>query len=231
MDGRDVAVSEDAVDVTPFGTLAALPEGRRAATQPRVLLVAPMSGHFATLLRGTVRTMLPDHDVYMTDWHNARDVPLAAGRFGFDDYVEHLIRFLEAIGPGRPRRRGVPALRRRARRRAVMAQGRHPAQPRSMTLMAGPDRHPRQSDQGERARDEQADRVVRAQPDRHRAAALSAAPMRRVYPGLPAARRLHVHEPRPPREGAPSTCYGYLVDGRARQGARRPRRSTTSTSR
>ena len=59
--------------------------------QPRVLLVAPLSGHFATLLRDTVRTMLPEHDVYITDWHNARDAPLSAGRFGFDDYIEHLI--------------------------------------------------------------------------------------------------------------------------------------------
>ena len=59
-----------------------------------------MSGHFATLLRDTVRTMLPDHDVYVTDWHNARDVPLAAGRFGLDEYTEHLMRFLSAMGPG-----------------------------------------------------------------------------------------------------------------------------------
>ena len=65
-----------------------------------MLLVAPMSGHFATLLRATVRTMLPEHDVYITDWHNARDVPLTAGRFGFDEYIDHLIQFLETIGPG-----------------------------------------------------------------------------------------------------------------------------------
>ena len=60
-----------------------------------MLIVAPMSGHFATLLRDTVRTMLADHDVYITDWHNARDVPLAAGRFGLDEYVEHVMTFLE----------------------------------------------------------------------------------------------------------------------------------------
>ena len=68
--------------------------------QPRVLLVAPLSGHFATLLRNTVRTMLSEHDVYITDWHNARDIAPKDGRFGFDEYVEHLITFLEAIGPG-----------------------------------------------------------------------------------------------------------------------------------
>ena len=85
--------------------------------QPRVLLVAPLSGHFATLLRNTVSTMLPEHDVYITDWHNARDVAAASsGTFGFDDYVDHIIRFLEVDRPGRPRDRGVPAVRRRAGR-------------------------------------------------------------------------------------------------------------------
>ena len=71
-----------------------------ATAQPRVLLVAPLSGHFATLLRATVRTMLPEHDVFITDWHNARDVPLNCGRFGVDEYIEHLIKFLDVMGPG-----------------------------------------------------------------------------------------------------------------------------------
>jgi polyhydroxyalkanoate depolymerase len=103
-----------------------------------VLLVAPLSGHFATLLRGTVRTMLPEHDVYITDWHNARDIALTHGRFGFDDYIEHLIQFLEKIGPGahvvavcQPCVAVLVAV-------AVMAQTDNFAQPRSMTLMAGP---------------------------------------------------------------------------------------------
>ncbi|MEI9889266.1 MAG: hypothetical protein WDN45_00220, partial [Caulobacteraceae bacterium] len=61
--------------------------------------VAPLSGHFATLLRSTIQTLLPDNDVYVTDWRNARDVPQSDGAFGFDDYVEHVVRFLEAIGP------------------------------------------------------------------------------------------------------------------------------------
>jgi len=106
--------------------------------QPRVLLVAPLSGHFATLLRDTVRTMLPDNDVYLTDWHNARDIPLAEGRFGFDEYIEHIVRFLEALGPGahvvavcQPCVAALVAT-------AVMAQGNHPDRPRSLTLMAGP---------------------------------------------------------------------------------------------
>ena len=134
---REVAVTEEAADVTPFGTLLHFKKDV-AEAQPRVLLVAPLSGHFATLLRATVRTMLPEHDVYITDWHNAREAPLAAGRFGFDDYVGHLIRFLEKIGPGahivavcQPCVAALVAA-------SVMAQGDHPAQPRSMTLMAGP---------------------------------------------------------------------------------------------
>lgn len=134
---REVEVIEEPAHVTPFGTLLRFRKDIDTE-QPRVLIVAPLSGHFATLLRGTVRTMLPEHDVYITDWHNARDVPLSAGRFGFDDYVTHLIDFLEAMGPGahivavcQPCVAALAAA-------AVMAQDNHPAQPRSMTLMAGP---------------------------------------------------------------------------------------------
>jgi poly(3-hydroxybutyrate) depolymerase len=134
---REVAVREEAADATPFATLVRFKKDVDAA-QPRVLVVAPLSGHFATLLRNTVRTLLPEHDVYITDWHNARDVALAHGRFGFDEYIAHLIRFLTAIGPGvhvvavcQPCVAVLVAV-------AVMAQDGHAAQPRSMTLMAGP---------------------------------------------------------------------------------------------
>jgi len=134
---RQVEVHEEAAATTPFATLLHFKKDI-ATTQPRVLLVAPLSGHFATLLRATVRTMLPDHDVFITDWHNARDVPLIAGRFGVDEYVEHLIKFLEVMGPGahvlavcQPCVAVLSAV-------AVMAQTANPAQPRSMTLMAGP---------------------------------------------------------------------------------------------
>jgi polyhydroxyalkanoate depolymerase len=134
---EELPVREEAAHVTPFGTLLHFAKDV-ASAQPRVLLVAPLSGHFATLLRNTVKTMLPEHDVYITDWHNARDAPLSAGRFGFDDYVEHLIRFLEVMGPGahivavcQPCVAALVAA-------AVMAQTNNPAQPRSMTLMAGP---------------------------------------------------------------------------------------------
>ena len=134
---REVEVREEAVATTPFGTLLHFKKDI-ASAQPRVLMVAPLSGHFATLLRATVQTMLPEHDVFITDWHNARDVPLSAGRFGCDEYVDHLIEFLDVMGPGthvlavcQPCVAVLAAV-------AVMAQSGNPAQPCSMTLMAGP---------------------------------------------------------------------------------------------
>ncbi|HZD91509.1 MAG TPA: polyhydroxyalkanoate depolymerase [Pseudolabrys sp.] len=134
---EQVAVTEEAADVTPFGTLLHFRKDVSQA-QPRVLVVAPLSGHFATLLRATVRTMLAEHDVYITDWHNARDVALDAGPFGFDGYIAHIIRWLETMGPGahvvavcQPCVAGLVAA-------SVMAQGQNPAQPLSLTLMAGP---------------------------------------------------------------------------------------------
>ena len=134
---QEVAVTEEAADVTPFGTLLHFKKDIVVA-QPRVLLVAPLSGHFATLLRTTVRTMLAEHDVFITDWHNARDASVEDGRFGFDDYIAHLIRFLEVMGPGahvvavcQPCVAALVAA-------SIMAQADNPAQPRSMTLMAGP---------------------------------------------------------------------------------------------
>ena len=76
-----------------------------------------MSGHYATLLRGTVETMLPDHDVYITDWVDARMVPLADGSFDLDDYIDYLISILHLLGAGRPRHGGLPAVGAGARRR------------------------------------------------------------------------------------------------------------------
>jgi poly(3-hydroxybutyrate) depolymerase len=134
---REVEVWEETAARTPFGTLLHFKKDI-ATAQPRVLLVAPLSGHFSTLLRATVRTLLPDHDVFITDWHNARDIPLTAGRFGVDEYTDHLIKFLNVLGPGahilavcQPCVAVLAAV-------AVMAEAGDPAQPRSMTLMAGP---------------------------------------------------------------------------------------------
>jgi polyhydroxyalkanoate depolymerase len=101
-------------------------------------MVAPLSGHFSTLLRATVRTVLPEHDVYITDWHNARDIPLTAGRFGFDEYIDHLIKFLEVLGPGAHMLAVCQPCVAALAATAIMAEAGNPAQPRSMTLMAGP---------------------------------------------------------------------------------------------
>ena len=134
---RDIPVIETAVFATPFATLLQFSKDL-AQPQPKVLLVAPMSGHFSTLLRGTVRTLLQDHDVYITDWHNGRDIPVQEGAFGFDEYVEHILRFLEHMGPNshivavcQPAVAVLVAV-------AVMAQKKSQFQPRTMTLMAGP---------------------------------------------------------------------------------------------
>jgi len=135
--GEPVDVFEEAALDTPFGALLHFRKAREIE-QPRVVLFAPMAGHFPTLLRQTIRTLLPDHDVYLTDWHNARDVPLAAGAFGFDDYITHTIKFIEHVGPGthvvavcQPCAAVLAAI-------AVMAESGNVAQPASMTLMAGP---------------------------------------------------------------------------------------------
>ena len=134
----DVAVREELVAATPFCDLLHFVKDEGGAVQPKILLVAPISGHFATLLRNTVQTLLRDHDVYITDWKNARDIPVAAGAFGFDDYVDHIVHFLEEIGPPahlmavcQP---CVPALA----AVALMSKDANPATPRSLTLMGGP---------------------------------------------------------------------------------------------
>lgn len=133
-----VSVREEVAMELPFGNLLHFVKDDVEAAQPRVLVVAPMSGHFATLLRGTVQTLLRDHDVYITDWKNARDVPMSAGRFGFDDYVDYIMTFLREMGPGthlisvcQP---CVPAMA----AVSIMSEDKDPATPRSMTLMGGP---------------------------------------------------------------------------------------------
>jgi poly(3-hydroxybutyrate) depolymerase len=137
---RTLLVTEAVADTTPFCDLLHFRKVMPADALPqsKILVIAPMSGHFATLLRGTVRTLLRDHDVYITDWHNVRDIAPEAGRFGMDEYVGHLIRFLQKMGPGvnvvavcQPTVAALSAV-------AVMAQVDDACQPHSMTLMAGP---------------------------------------------------------------------------------------------
>lgn len=137
VDGREVAVTEKIVHRHPFGQLKRF---RREGVEggPKLLIVAPMSGHYATLLRGTVERMLPGHDVHITDWRDAKMVPTDAGRFDLDDYVDVLIAFLEAMGPGshvlavcQPSVPSYAAV-------ALMNAAGHPATPRTLTMMGGP---------------------------------------------------------------------------------------------
>ena len=134
-------VTEETTVTTPFGTLVHFrKEG--APWQPPVMLIAPLSGHFATLLRETARTLLQDHDVYITDWHNARDVSLRHGAYGLDDYIDNVMSFSSAITADTGHRAHwvavcqpcVAALA----ATALMAEDDHAAQPHSLTLMAGP---------------------------------------------------------------------------------------------
>jgi poly(3-hydroxybutyrate) depolymerase len=138
--GQRVAVTERVVWERPFCRLLhferALNPGQ--ITGPKVLIVAPMSGHYATLLRGTVEAFLPGHEVYITDWVDARMVPLATSGFDLDDYIDYLIAMFQMLGPDthvmavcQP---AVPVIAAVAR----MEAENDPSAPRSMTLMGGP---------------------------------------------------------------------------------------------
>jgi len=137
VEGRTVAVEEEVVLRKPFGQLKRF---RREGVEgsPRLLIVSPMSGHYATLLRGTVERMLPRHEVYVTDWRDAKLVPLEDGRFDLDDYIDYLIEYLEHIGPGAHMlavcQPSVPCYA----AAALMSADRNPARPRTLTLMGGP---------------------------------------------------------------------------------------------
>ncbi|MBU6207352.1 MAG: polyhydroxyalkanoate depolymerase, partial [Alphaproteobacteria bacterium] len=137
VDDAEVAVHEEIVLRKPFGQLKHF-DKPGTETQPKLLIVAPMSGHYATLLRGTVERMLPRHDVYITDWRDARNVPLGEGTFDLDEYIDYVIAFLEHIGPDahvlavcQP---SVPVYA----ATAVMNAAGHPAAPNTLTMMGGP---------------------------------------------------------------------------------------------
>lgn len=141
IDGHRVGVREDVVVRKTFCHLLHFvrdADVTRDGEDPRVLLVAPMSGHYATLLRGTVRALLPNHDVYITDWIDARDVPLFEGDFGLDDFIDYILEFIRLLGPRthviavcQPT---VPTLA----ATALLAAQDDPCQPPSLTLMGGP---------------------------------------------------------------------------------------------
>jgi poly(3-hydroxybutyrate) depolymerase len=138
VDGEQVGVAEEVVASHPFCKLLHFRKEGGARDEPTVLIVAPLSGHFSTLLRGTVATMLRDHNVYLTDWVNARNIPLLYGRFDLDDFVDLVIRYIRFLGEGihvvavcQP---SVPVLA----AVSLLAAERDRCQPASMTLMGGP---------------------------------------------------------------------------------------------
>jgi len=138
VDGVVHAVNETTVIHRPFGDLKRFTHEGMPADAPRLLIVAPMSGHYATLLRGTVERMLERCVVYITDWADAKYVPLEEGSFNLDDYIDYIIGFLEHIGPGAHAmavcQPSVPTFA----ATAVMAALDHPCRPATLTMMGGP---------------------------------------------------------------------------------------------
>lgn len=137
IDQQDITVKEEIVSEKPFGTLVHFKRDTER-NDPKVLIVAPMSGHFATLLRDTVKQLLPHHDVYITDWHDARHVPAHAGDFGFDDYVSYVKDFLKETGPDTHVMAFSQSTVTALAAIAQMAEDRSNLQPLSMILMGGP---------------------------------------------------------------------------------------------
>lgn len=137
VNGDKVPVTEEIILRKPFGQLKRF--RRRGVTgQPKLLIVAPMSGHYATLLRGTVERLMGSHDVYITDWRDAKMVPLGEGSFDLDDYIDYLIEFLEKIGPGTHMlavcQPSVPAFA----ATALMSADGNSCRPATLTMMGGP---------------------------------------------------------------------------------------------
>lgn len=138
VDGKSRKVTEKLVLEKPFGSLRHFRRAGLPKDAPKILLVAPMSGHYATLLRGTVERLVENQEVWITDWADAKMVPVSEGHFDLDDYIDYLIEFLEFIGPGthvvavcQP---SVPAFA----ATAMMNQADHPCLPASLTMMGGP---------------------------------------------------------------------------------------------
>lgn len=142
--GETVPIVEEIAHRKPFCDLLHFRRDSAVAAarnDPKVLVVAPMSGHFATLLRGTVEKLLPEHDVYITDWIDARNVPMTEGRFDLDDYIDYVIEFCRVLAKDGERvsvlavcQPGVPVLA----AAAMMAEDKDPARPSSVTLMGSP---------------------------------------------------------------------------------------------
>ncbi|MFN7224822.1 MAG: polyhydroxyalkanoate depolymerase [Paracoccaceae bacterium] len=137
-DGTDHLVDVKIVVDQPFGNLVQFFVRRREPMKRRVLLVAPMSGHYATLLRSTVLSLLPDCDVFITDWHNARDIPVSAGKFDVEDYTLYLADFMRTLGPDIHVIAVCQPVPLTLAATAYLAAEDPSAQPRSLTLIGGP---------------------------------------------------------------------------------------------
>jgi poly(3-hydroxybutyrate) depolymerase len=137
VDGQRVEVIEEILARKPFGQLKHF-KRKGVEGGPKLLIVAPMSGHYATLLRGTVERMLPSADVYITDWRDAKLAPLSDGRFDLDDYIDYIIQFLEEIGPGAHMlavcQPSVPCYA----AACLMSADKNPCRPKTLTMMGGP---------------------------------------------------------------------------------------------
>ena len=137
-DGRDHLVEVHPVLKRPFGDLIHFNVMGRAIQKRRVLLVAPMSGHYATLLRSTVKSLIPDCEVYVTDWHNARDIPVSAGKFDIEDYTQYLIDFMRTLGPDLHVIAVCQPVPLTLAATAILGKEDRAAQPKTLTLMGGP---------------------------------------------------------------------------------------------
>ncbi|MBA4489639.1 polyhydroxyalkanoate depolymerase [Paracoccus sp. S1E-3] len=137
-EGQDHVVYIEPVLKRDFGDLVHFRVARRQPMARKILLVAPMSGHYATLLRSTVTSLLPDAEIYITDWHNARDIPVSKGKFDIEDYTQYLVDFMRHLGPDvnviavcQPAPLALAAT-------ALLAEEDPKAQPRTLTLIGGP---------------------------------------------------------------------------------------------
>lgn len=137
-DGRDHMVSVDVCVNRPFGDLVHFRVHGRPTMERKILLVAPMSGHYATLLRTTVASLLPDCEVYVTDWHNARDIPVSEGKFDIEDYTLYLVDFMKYLGPDTNAIAVCQPAPITLAATAYLAQEEPEAQPRTLTLIGGP---------------------------------------------------------------------------------------------
>ncbi len=182
INGKTVAVIEEVIAVKPFCNLIHFRQDTDVK-QSKLFLIAPLSGHHATLLKATIERLVADHDVYITDWLDAKNVPLSEGTFGFDDYVSYLVDFMQEIGENthvlavcQPTVQALIAT-------AVMAKAKDPCTPKSLTLMAGPiDTSINPNDLNRYASDKDLswfeNNVIMTVPDRYPGAG------RKVYPGF-----------------------------------------------